>query len=265
MKLTIRILNEPTGHRRHRRVYTRRRNEYIFEANPKTGRYEYTLDCDTPEQMQESLDAIFEAGRSCLYALTIVIDKDAFHAVTATPRAPVEEYIVPEYSELDEQGLRKVCNDLGIPHNERNTETGLREKLELFHLAQTRVIERYCLPDDAEGEKPNPDTVDKEKSRADAEKAAEAEALAAKQAEEEAQRSKEMPESQVLLLGKEELEEYVEGFTDAEALRALVERLTGEKIDKRKNLANTKVYAIRHISYKQVELVAESKKGQTKE
>jgi hypothetical protein len=260
MKLTVRLTQERTGYRRFRKVYTRRRNTFDFEANPDTGFYEYTLTAETPEELQQKLDDIFEACNSCTYPATIVIDKDAFHALTAKPRAPISEYTPAEYKELGDTALRTLCDELSIPYNDRNTVNSLREKLELYHLAQCRLIERYELPEGAEPEQPSPEMVEAETEFAKTMKEAEEKKTAEANAKEAEEREKQMPQSEVLHLSKEDLREYINGFNDKEGLAELVERLTGEKIDKRKNLANTRKYAIRHLEYKQVELAAQSKK-----
>lgn len=150
MKLTVKLLNIRPNHVKTMNVYQRRSHPFKFQADAKNRHYAYTVQAETPQEMQMELDELFDAVKSCEMACSILIDPDTFHALTGKPRASMDDF-KPEDLDLeamDKAALTEACGERNIPVDRRNTEAGLREKLRIYFQAQADLADQVQLSED---------------------------------------------------------------------------------------------------------------------
>lgn len=139
MKLRIRIISETTSIRQRLRVKGKT-DEYVFRANGRY--YEHVCEADSLKQMNDRLNDLYHARN---VRMTPVMEEDTVAA--ATERQTPESMFRPNLESMDEADLRAHCDALGIPHNKRHREDGLRWALDAYYKAQADIRREYDLPD----------------------------------------------------------------------------------------------------------------------
>lgn len=137
MKLKLKLINERPNHRSRRIVEGGSGKPYTFSREENL--YTYECDANSPDKLQAVLDDLLSSKA----AIGIVVDEDAFHAMTAQPRKPISGFKVPNYQSLSLDELRDVCATLGIKSDGRSTEQGLKERLDVYYKAQSDFFGTY--------------------------------------------------------------------------------------------------------------------------
>ncbi|MBC2594954.1 hypothetical protein H5P28_11865 [Ruficoccus amylovorans] len=144
MKIILKILNETITHRQFRKLDGLRKELYPFKADQKLRCYTHELASDSPEKLQAEIDSIVNNTNGA--KISLVVDKDAFHALTAQPRKATGEWSRPSYGRLPKDQLVDMCKSLGIEVDGRNTDSSMRKLLDIYYDAQEHLINAYDLP-----------------------------------------------------------------------------------------------------------------------
>lgn len=232
MKLTLRTVEynatRPTLNIRHQR----KGNVSLRKVKKN---FEVSVEGSTARELQKQLDDVTAACRKAGIFTNIVVTDEMLNG----SREPIDGWERPDISGLREVQLIDLCDELAIEHDDRLGVLGLKAALNAYFTGQEAFYHTF----QTEGKKPPmpPQSIKGMQVMA--------------KAQDEHEAKQEAPEPNTnpvvldpMVLSPEDLETYVNDFTDKDALIAAVETHTGTKLDKRRKIEALRKNALKALS-----------------
>ena len=206
--------------------------------------YEIEVEADTLEALNAKVSATVLACVKAGVAIVPIIEQ------MEEPKKEIPEWEAPDLSELDEAGLRGLCDKLGIQHNLRHAENGLRDMLGAYYLGQTDFYSTF----ETKGKTPPP--IPTEFIEAQKHSAAEKREECATQAKEAKANAPAPCADNPLEMDTDGIIAYIDSFgEDGAALIDSVQKyIGGKKLDARRNIPNLRKMALKAIQTKKAKL-----------
>ena len=254
MKLKLRIIDFPA--KRPQIKFRYKRTQHVFKRAERF--FECITEADTIEELNDQVKGIMQAvSENHCVAVPVFNDPELMEVA---PLIKLGDFAVPDLSGLDEIGLRIICDELGIPHNDRHCGNGLRELANAYFAGQVAFFNTFEV-----GETQIPaapvDLIEAETARVEIEAEVAADELADKEEQGEAERAALVTP---LELEGEELDGFLESFLNKKPLEAAIRELTGVDLDRRENLPNLRIAAKAAIIEARAKQVADAKLAQSK-
>ena len=241
MKILLRT-NGYSANRPTLKVLSGRRKNMLLR---RVGRnYEIEVVAGTIEELNKEVgDAVLACSKAAISIVPIIEEM-------VEPKKEIPEWEAPALSELDEAGLRGLCDKLGISHNLRHAENGLRDMLGAYYLGQIDFFWTFKV----EGKRPPPipaEFIEAQKQAA-TEKREEIELQVNADAATQAPPSADNP----LEMDTDGIVAYIDSFgEDGTALiESVYKHIGGKKLDARRSLPNHRKMALKSIKTKQAKI-----------
>tara|TARA_B110001469_G_scaffold127552_1_gene148935 strand:+ start:2869 stop:3642 length:774 start_codon:yes stop_codon:yes gene_type:complete len=255
MKLKLRIIDFPA--KRPQIKFRYKRTQHVFKRAERF--FECITEADTIEELNDQVKGIMQAvSENHCVAVPVFNDPELMEVA---PLIKLGDFAVPDLSGLDEIGLRIICDELGIPHNDRHCGNGLRELANAYFAGQVAFFNTFEV-----GETQIPaapvDLIEAETARVEIEAEVAADELADKEEQGAAERAA-SPVNTLELEG-DVLDHHLAGFLFKKPLEHHIRELTGVDLDRRENLPNLRIAAKAAIIEARAKQVADAKLAQSK-